>query len=388
MAIVDMTKFRLLTSRTKRKQVLSVLQKFNDVHFEKQTTEETLFKEINTSEETAQLRDQISHLSRVILDLKEVMGIGDKELPMGEMTFEQLMQEGSEKRLPTASRANRKLQTDCTNNEQKIQELTVNKDDFMPWQDVSVPLGTLQQLKESTVRLGTVRLASKERLIEGVKELNYAYTQIVFEDRDQAYLAVIYLEEEQEAVEEILKQSGFTPTKMGGKERPKEEIERIDGEIKKLNEKNAAIHEKLKTIGQEHLGELQIEYEYLKNIKSQKEAMAKSINSPHVDVWQGYLPTKEAGSLEKIMEQSFAKDYYLEMEEADRNDPNVPTLLENNAFNRDFQDVTYLYAVPKYNEVDPTPLMAPLLLDFLRDDGGRCGIRINPIGTDYILDEE
>ena len=56
--------------------------------------------------------------------------------------------------------------------------------------------------------------------------------------------------------------------------------------------------------------------------------------------------------------------YYLEMEEADKDDPNVPVLLKNSKFAEVFESLTNMYAVPRYNEVDPTPLLAPFYLVF------------------------
>ncbi len=52
------------------------------------------------------------------------------------------------------------------------------------------------------------------------------------------------------------------------------------------------------------------------------------------------------------------------MEEADREDPNVPVLLRNSKFTEVFESLTNMYAVPRYNEVDPTPLLAPFYLVF------------------------
>lgn len=39
--------------------------------------------------------------------------------------------------------------------------------------------------------------------------------------------------------------------------------------------------------------------------------------------------------------------------------PEVPISLNNNKLVKPFRSLTTMYAMPKYNEVDPTPLLAP-----------------------------
>lgn len=52
--------------------------------------------------------------------------------------------------------------------------------------------------------------------------------------------------------------------------------------------------------------------------------------------------------------------YTAEFEEVDKNDSEVPIILKNNRIVRAFESITSTYALPKYNEVDPTPLYAPI----------------------------
>src|SRR5690606_1196746 len=43
---------------------------------------------------------------------------------------------------------------------------------------------------------------------------------------------------------------------------------------------------------------------------------------------------------------------------------NVPILLKNSKFVETFESLTSMYALPRYNEIDPTPLLAPFYLAF------------------------
>lgn len=56
--------------------------------------------------------------------------------------------------------------------------------------------------------------------------------------------------------------------------------------------------------------------------------------------------------------------YYLDIEDANLEDASVPVLLENSEFTETFESLTEMYALPKYNEIDPTPFLAPFYLAF------------------------
>ena len=103
-----MTKFTLFTYRSDREKVLSLLQKFNDVHFTKQTIQED-FRIENHQKELTALSKDIQNLARVISLLKEETGQGDKELLMRQMSYEELIRKG--------------LSTDLTRLREKVEEL-------------------------------------------------------------------------------------------------------------------------------------------------------------------------------------------------------------------------------------------------------------------------
>jgi vacuolar-type H+-ATPase subunit I/STV1 len=72
---------------------------------------------------------------------------------------------------------------------------------------------------------------------------------------------------------------------------------------------------------------------------------------------QGYIPSK----LEAKFKRNFYNWYYEITpirKGSDRNVPTVPTLLENPKFIKTFEGITIAQGLPKYREIDPTPLIA------------------------------
>ncbi|NLY37655.1 MAG: V-type ATP synthase subunit I, partial [Tissierellia bacterium] len=71
-------------------------------------------------------------------------------------------------------------------------------------------------------------------------------------------------------------------------------------------------------------------------------------------------------------QQRLEQEYYLETQVADP-ETDVPVLLENNALADTFSGITSMYAMPRYNEIDPTPLLAPFYWIFFGMMGADVG---------------
>ena len=52
------------------------------------------------------------------------------------------------------------------------------------------------------------------------------------------------------------------------------------------------------------------------------------------------------------------EDFVLDINEADKDDPDVPVILDNNKLIKPYESVVETYSLPKYNEVDPTLLVS------------------------------
>ena len=116
---------------------------------------------------------------------------------------------------------------------------------------------------------------------------------------------------------------------------------------------------KLSSKGQA-LEDFKLRYEYLQNLRLRSLAEKDFMNTSNVFAITGYCPDFETARLEKLVSDVCEGDYTIEFEEVDRDSDSVPIMLKNNRLVRAFESVTSTYALPKYNEIDPTPLYAPI----------------------------
>lgn len=383
MAIVNMTKFTLFTYHSDRERVLSLLQKFNDVHFAKQTIQED-FRIENHQKELTALSKDIQNLTRVISLLKEETGQGDKEVLMRQMSYEELIRKGFSTDLTRLREKVEELWKEREMLRQDVLNFQGQKKELDPWKNLQLPLNELHQTKTMKMRLGTIRGMHRDALMKEFEKLNFAHAQVLTSGKSLLNLSIVYLNEESEEVEEVLKKYGFTEVELDGQKTVKEEMQIIDEEISIKQQRISEIHNEL-IEASKFLSEMELRYEYLRNEESRKKAKEKILQSEHVDIFKGYVPTDRKEALEELLQFNFGSEYYWESHEAKKDDPQVPTMLKNDKFSEQFIDLTYLYAVPKYNEIDPTPLLAPFYWIFFGMMAGDLGYGLILLGLTIFL---
>jgi len=75
--------------------------------------------------------------------------------------------------------------------------------------------------------------------------------------------------------------------------------------------------------------QFKIYHDYLENNSLKEEATSKIKKTDKIDIIEGYIPTDKEKDFENLLQNSLNNKYYLEMNPADKNDPNVPIILKS-----------------------------------------------------------
>lgn len=371
MAIVKMSSFSLLAFEAERDNLLHELQKFEYVHFTNLEEEEVLLDEslqpvsipesvVDVDEEISKVRYSINQLSKYA-----VKDSGIKSLIEGKdnYTFSQL----EEKALsidyhPTYERI-RQIALETDKIEQEILSLTSKKDELANWEGLDYPIGSLEGFIQTEVVMGTIPKKFKDDFNEDLLDLELTYAEIINEDKDGIYLFAITAKEEYSRLYEILRNYGFTTVSLDAQGSPKEEISNIGERLEVLKLEKKKHEDQIRELSS-NLAELEIVYEYLMNKKLRTMATENFLKTDSINVIKGYIPTDMEDEFNKVITNTLGSAYYLEIKDADKDDPDVPILLKNSKFTQAFESLTSMYALPRYNEVDPTPFLAPFYLAF------------------------
>ena len=156
---------------------------------------------------------------------------------------------------------------------------------------------------------------------------------------------------------ENLRLNGFSEVNLEFKGVVSEEIEKLEAEKKILEDDNSKLTEEIKKFI-DNIQKMQSVYEYYQNLALRNTVVSNFKATEKLDIIQGYIPADKEENFKALLEKVSALKIYLEIEDAKKDDPNVPIILKNNKIASLFESVTNMYALPKYDEVDPTFILS------------------------------
>lgn len=373
MAIVKMNKFTLLTFESKKEALLERLQAFASAEFINLQDENLLennevLKDLTKDSVDSDIAKWEEELSKVKFALQFLNNYVPKQSLIKSLRQEKLSLTMEELENKVLNSNWEEVYDKVKEREEKLAKLENEKtklqgnvQSLKPYEAFNAPLSTLKELKATSYFLGSVANQYSESL---QNDLNDCYVEIISKNNNDTYFFALANKDNAEVVEEALRGVGFTPFKTDEDETPlklihdyNERISLIDSDKFIIKEELAGYDEELKTI--------QLAYEYYNNLVSRKSISSKFLKTESTTLIQGWVPVKENEKLTKIAGEVLGEEYYLNFEEVKQEEiDDVPIQLENNDLNASFEDVTSMYALPKYDDIDPTPFVTPFYLIF------------------------
>ena len=147
-------------------------------------------------------------------------------------------------------------------------------------------------------------------------------------------------------------------------------LKNVENQLEENNEDEKKISSELKKLGEDNQHKINTWKETVKNILVLLQAQKAMLQSGRLAVLKGFVPRQNFQSLsEKI--QTSLKGKALVLENQLSQSP--PTKIVHNRFIKPYEEITKLYGLPHYEEVDPTPIIAitfPLIFGLMFGDIG------------------
>lgn len=258
---------------------------------------------------------------------------------------------------------------------------------LIPWQKLKIPLDQLHYTQKCSILLGHLRTSdyvnpalrsrSKVNLLENCKKENLdLFCEAVNQDKTNTYLVILYIKEEFEQLEAILKTHYFNfVTLTRHKVTVEERLLEINREVLVLDDQLEDAKNKICQLAKQQF-KLMVVYDYLANLKKQQEIDKHLARQKFTFYLSGWVKDKELGALEHSLSERF-KHLAIFISQA-KADEEVPVDLENNRLLQPFEFITKIYGFPKYNELDPTPFLAPFFFLYF-------GFCVSDVGYGFIL---
>ena len=362
MAIVKMKKFKLFALEKDRKALLKELQKFDYVHFIKTSNEENEYlKEVELPENINLLKEKsqkVKWMKSFLLKLfpkeaKEEISNNSTE----HLLFVQIEQQADKydfnKDYETLDRISKEIDT----NKEEIINLEIRKKEIDSWRNIKEPIENLKAFKTAKVFLGTVPKKSFETLKDSVRNFDKVYVEEISQDSTMINLMVLGSKLEEKELRNQLKTHSFTELNFDFKGTFEEEFERIklrEEEIKKADSKLKNTAERLLKV----IPKLEVQDNYLDNLLLRENIVSNFKKTDTVDVIEGYIPADMEYEFQKLITRISSRNSFLEISDVDKDNPEVPILLKNSGLTGLFASITQMYALPRYNEIDPTPILS------------------------------
>ena len=361
MAIVKMKKFKLFALEKDRKSLLKELQKFSYVHFVKTKEDDESLKEIELNQDMTIIKEKSQKVKWMLnyfskLFPKETKKEIDESL-IKETLFVLLEQQASKYDFSNDYENLANISGEIDSNKEEIANLEIYRKELSKWLNIKESLGNLKAFRTAKFFLGTVAKKNFEPLKDKLRNFEHTYIEEISDESSQINIMLLTSNTEEKELKNELKTYSFTETNFDFDTSFNEEYEKTknrEEELKKANEKLKEKVEKLLKL----IPKLLIQKEYLDNALMRETVVSNFKATDTVNVIEGYIPLDMEEEFKKIVNKNSNKSNYLEITEVDKDDEEVPILLKNSGITGLFASITQMYALPKYNEIDPTAILS------------------------------
>lgn len=361
MAIVKMKKFKLFALEKDRKSLLKELQKFSYVHFVKTKEDDESLKEINFNQDMTTIKEKSQKVKWMLnyffkLFPKETKKEID-ESSVKETLLVLLEQQANKYDFSNDYENLAKINGEIDSNKEEIANLEIYRKELSKWLNIKESLGNLKAFKTAKFFLGTVAKKNFEALKDNLRNFEHTYIEEISDESSQVNIMLLTSNTEEKGLKNELKTYSFTETNFDFDTSFTEEYEKTkfrEEELKKANEKLKEKVEKLLKL----IPKLLIQKEYLDNALMRETVVSNFKATDTVNVIEGYIPKDMEEEFKRIINKNSNKNNYLEITEVDKEDPEVPILLKNFGVTGLFESITQMYALPRYNEIDPTAILS------------------------------
>lgn len=363
MAIVKMKKFTLFAFEAERKRLLEELQRFGYVNFSKSDPIEEFdyLKDVEVStvgnnyvEESTRIKWMIDYVGRLVEKEKGLSAL--KKGPIV-YTFNELEKEANSYDYITDFNELSDISKKIDSNNQKITAVDNSIKEISPWKSIKEPIEDLNSFRKLKFIMGYLPTKSLEKFRTSIVDLKSTYFEEIDIVGRNSYCIIFTNQLEKEAVYENLRLNSFSEVNLEIKGVVSEEIQRLEDEKKILEEENSKLTDEIKKFTVNHQ-KMQSVYEYYQNLSLRNTVVSNFKATDKLDIIQGYIPADKENNFKELLEKLSASKVYLEIEDAKKDDPDVPIILKNNKIASLFESVTKMYALPKYDEVDPTFILS------------------------------
>jgi len=258
-----------------------------------------------------------------------------------------------------------KLDERLTDIDKKVDELEQLRKDLELISFLDLDLSHIGESNFTVTRLGVTEDPTLFR--ERIKEIDAYFYEIEKARREEEDKYIVVASgsiQDRAEFESILRQSDVRPLSLEGLEgTPQKALKNLSSKIESLKSSREDILKKLKALKNEEEKEYRALKEELDILREKKEVIQNFGNTESTTVLKGWTPKDEVEKVRELVER--ITEGHAEVIAKDPEDPDeVPCKLNNPNFIEPYEMLTHMFAPPRYDEIDPTFILAPAFVIF------------------------
>ena len=359
MAIVEMRRLSIYSTKNNRKKILEFLQEIGAMEIDEIQSEEVPFEKMDTSGERIRFQKIADEFDHVIELLSKY---DDSKKPLlnleNDVITPEEFREIEKNRRKYYSQAKDVLELErsifeskatITRKQNKIATLS-------PWSKLDIPLNS-EKTKTTKILIGTFPdIISEERLAEiisnGLGDDIPVTSEILYSENQITNVCVVAYNSVADQVEENMRSCGFSKLPFLSHRIPVKAIEKRENDIV-IEEKNIAdAEEKIKGYV-DLIPKFKIASDYFRTRSEKYRVLGTLPQSNKVFFLQGWVEAAQAESISKLLEEKYGA-----VVEIEQDDEAAPIKLHNNHFSEASEGVLESYGLPTHGRVDPTFVMS------------------------------
>ena len=220
--------------------------------------------------------------------------------------------------------------------------------------------GNLEDIKVTdayTIKLGKIKCRQKEfeKLVEDLNKKNVS-TEKISRSKDATCIIIAYHNENKKDAEECLGKLSFEESETSGYNVTIEEnISSLKKSLQYCNSRRNNLISEIGISAHKYEKSLIVYLNYLENNIEIENAINTGFSTESVSFYTAWVKEIDRDRVFSIIgKHKFTRAIEIQPEDGEE----IPTVLENKPLFRPFEIVINLYGVPKYFEIDPTPLVS------------------------------
>ncbi|OJG28070.1 V-type ATP synthase subunit I [Enterococcus caccae] len=229
------------------------------------------------------------------------------------------------------------------------------------WQYLDV-IPQNNSLESVELLLGSINSANQPNFLTDLKKITSIYVEEIYHSEHHVYYSLVYLNSQATKVTEVINEYSFNEFVYPYDMLPKEAYQQNKEELAMLVKEERDIKRKLSSY-RDHIEELYLAEEMTYAYIHREEAKKHLLNTSYFFIMQGWIPVEEKPDLQDLLPND---EVYITFDQPSDTEiqTDIPVKLKNNSVVAPFEMLTEMYSLPKYDEIDPTPIMTPFYMVF------------------------